>query len=377
MLDTMPAEAFPPGDFLRDELEERGWTQSEFAEIIGRPVTLVNDIIKGKRGITPGTAMELAAALGTSPMLWMNLDASYQLWKLSQTKPRPERIKTAARVRDKYPVREMITRRWIEPTEDPDVLELRVREFLHVDSLDDEPCLPFAAKKGASLENYNDLSPIQLVWLFRVHNIAGAMVVPPYSEAGLRESLDELAALTVAPDEIRHVPALLERCGVRFVVVEPFKGSKIDGVCFWLNGDPATPVIGLTLRHDRIDNFWFVLRHEIEHVLQRHAMLDSDLANRGHPDEVGVQEAQANAAAADFCVPATRLRDFITRVGPIFSEKRVVGFARLMERHPGLVVGQIQNKTGRYDLLKKYLVNVRNVLVPNALTDGYGQELPV
>ena len=178
MLDMMPAEAFPPGDFLRDELEERGWTQSEFAGIIGRPVTLVNDIIKGKRGITPTTAIEIGAALGTSPMLWMNLDATYQLWKLSQTKPRPERIKTAARVREKYPIRDMIARRWIQPTEDPDVLELRVREFFQVDSLEEAPRLAFAAKKGASLENYNDLSPIQLAWLFRVHHIAAATTVP-------------------------------------------------------------------------------------------------------------------------------------------------------------------------------------------------------
>ncbi|KAI1694314.1 hypothetical protein Ddc_22202 [Ditylenchus destructor] len=48
--------------------------------------------------------------------------------------------------------------------------------------------------------------------------------------------------------------------------VEALSGSKIDGACFWL--DAHKPVIGMTLRFDRIDNFWFVLRHEIEHVLR-------------------------------------------------------------------------------------------------------------
>ena len=52
------------------------------------------------------------------------------------------------------------------------------------------------------------------------------------------------------------------------MVVEALPGSKIDGACFWL--DPTTPVIAMSLRFDRIDNFWFVLRHELEHVLQRH-----------------------------------------------------------------------------------------------------------
>jgi HTH-type transcriptional regulator/antitoxin HigA len=377
MVDIMPAETFPPGDFLRDELEERGWTQSEFAEIIGRPVTLVNDIINGKRGITPSTATELAAALGTSPMLWMNLDASYQLWKLAQTKPRPERIRLSARLREKYPVRDMIARGWIQSSEDPEVLELRVREYFRIDTLDDTPRIPFAAKKGGTLENYDELSPVQLAWLFRVNQIAEAMQVPPYSESALRDSLDELKALMVAPEELRRVPALLERCGVRLVIVEPFKGAKIDGVCFWLNGDQRKPVIGMSLRFDRIDNFWFVLRHEIEHVLHKHAMFDADLSDPEHADHVGVEEAQANMSAAEFCVPSERLKNFIARVGPIYSERRVVGFSRLMEVHPGIVIGQLQHKTGRYDLLKKYLVKVREFIVPSAMTDGYGQELPV
>ena len=66
MSDSIVAEAFHPGEHLLDELEARGWTQTEFAEIIGRPVRLVHEIIAGKKRITPETAKELGAALGTS-----------------------------------------------------------------------------------------------------------------------------------------------------------------------------------------------------------------------------------------------------------------------------------------------------------------------
>jgi len=69
----VPAEVFPPGEFLKDELEARGWTQVEFAEIIGKDTRLVSEVISGKRAVTPETAMVLAAALGTSADLWMNL----------------------------------------------------------------------------------------------------------------------------------------------------------------------------------------------------------------------------------------------------------------------------------------------------------------
>jgi HTH-type transcriptional regulator/antitoxin HigA len=75
-----PAEVFAPGEYLRDELKARGWTQTRFAEIIGRPVQVVNGIINAKVAITAQTAKQIAAALGTSAALWMNLQASYSLF---------------------------------------------------------------------------------------------------------------------------------------------------------------------------------------------------------------------------------------------------------------------------------------------------------
>ena len=81
MTERIPAEVFPPGEFLRDELEVRNWTQTEFAEIIGRPTRLVNEIIAGKRGVTPETAQEFAAAFGTGAQFWLNLETSYQLYQ--------------------------------------------------------------------------------------------------------------------------------------------------------------------------------------------------------------------------------------------------------------------------------------------------------
>jgi HTH-type transcriptional regulator/antitoxin HigA len=87
--ERVPAEVFPPGEFLRDELEARGWTQTEFAEILGRPLRLVNEILAGKRGITRRTAREIAAALDTTPELWLNLETAY---RLSRAEPVPERI---------------------------------------------------------------------------------------------------------------------------------------------------------------------------------------------------------------------------------------------------------------------------------------------
>ena len=69
--------AFHPGEYLRDELVERGWTVPEFAGIIGWSVSDVSRVLDRERGITEATARDLADALGTTPQVWLNLQAAW------------------------------------------------------------------------------------------------------------------------------------------------------------------------------------------------------------------------------------------------------------------------------------------------------------
>ncbi len=364
MKDFVPAETFSPGEYLRDELEERGWTQAEFAEIIGRPPRLVSELISGKRGITPDTAADLAAALGTSAQVWMNLDAAYQLSKLP---PRDERISREASLRARFPVREMVKRGWVEAGKTLDELEQAICVFFQIGNVNAPIHMPHAARR-----NYNreDISAHQWAWIFRVNQLATSLKTPPFSEGTLRARAPELERLMTEPEEIRHVPRILMECGVRLVIVEPIPGSEIQGVCFWIN-ENKTPIIGLTLKGDQIDKFWFDLWHELSHVLNGHgkdSLIIEDF-DQSSPDE---NEKIANKEAANHCVPAGAMRDFILRHDPMFSEKNLLGFARIMKRHPGIVAGQIQRATNRWDLFKKHQPRIRHIITQTALTDGYG-----
>ncbi|MCL5105538.1 MAG: HigA family addiction module antitoxin [Armatimonadetes bacterium] len=80
-----PARAVKPGNILGRELEARGWTQKEFAQVIGRPPQTVNEIIAGKKAITPETALLFSAAFGTSAELWLNLESNYRLRLLEKS----------------------------------------------------------------------------------------------------------------------------------------------------------------------------------------------------------------------------------------------------------------------------------------------------
>jgi len=362
------ADVFPPGEFLREELEARSWSQTELAEIIGRPVRLINEIIAGKKAITPETAIQLGESLGTSPDLWMNLESQYQLSKV-RTFDTP--IKRRAKLYERFPVREMIKRGWITACMSIDVLEQQFRDFFMIADLGDEPTFSHAARK-TDAESAPTI--FQLAWLFRARQIASELVTRPYDESALRMALQRLSALRTAPEETRHVDRILAECGVRLVVVEPIAGTKIDGACFWLANNQ--PTVAMTLRLDRIDNFWFVLRHELEHVLQRHGqdigyILDQELDSLSS-SRINDEEQIANDAAAQFCVDQAEVTGFIARVAPFFKEERVLQFAQRLNVHPGLVVGQLQRLHGRYDLFRKHQAKVRAFVTNTARTDGWG-----
>ncbi len=82
-----PKNPFHPGEILLEEFfEPKGATQVAFAERIGWTKTRLNELIKGKRGVTAAAALDLADALGTSPKLWMNLQATYDLDKAERVR---------------------------------------------------------------------------------------------------------------------------------------------------------------------------------------------------------------------------------------------------------------------------------------------------
>jgi HTH-type transcriptional regulator/antitoxin HigA len=365
------AEIFAPGEFLRDELDARGWSQTELAEIMGRPVRLINEIIAGKKAITPETAVQLGDSLGTGPELWMNLESQYQLSRVRT----PDRlIARRAALYERFPVREMIRRGWIEATRNVEVLEQQFRTFYDLADLDAPLRFGHAAKKAHAEA---EATPLQLAWLVRARQVAsGAPVANAYREETLRACLGDLAVRRRSPEATVEVAPLLAGCGVRLVVIEPIPGSKIDGACFWLD---AAPVVALSLRLDRIDNFWFVLRHELEHVLRRHGrdsfILDQDLEG-GTGERVSDEEAVANAAGAEFCVPRAALEPLL-RLAPFIKEERVLLLARQLGVHPGLVVGQLQRQLRRYDLFRKHQAKIRPFVTETAPTDGWGLLPPI
>jgi HTH-type transcriptional regulator / antitoxin HigA len=373
MLARIPAEVFPPGEFMREELEARGWTQGDLAQIMDRPLRLINELIAGKKQITPETARGLSKAFGDGdPLYWMNLDSAYRLRQLEPDQD--QSVDRRAKLYSLFPVRELMKRNWIEPSKNLDVIEHRVCRFFRIKTLDERPEFTHAAKAG----QYDERTALQWAWLYRAKELAEGAPSSPYLERKLRDALTKLRALMVAPEEIRQAPRILAAAGVRFVIVEFLPGAKIDGATFWLND---TPVVAMSIRFDRVDNFWFVFRHEVEHVLNRDGLVtvDVELTERlQRKDPLPPEEARANAAASEFLVPKSELDSFVIRVRPLYSEQRILLFAKRIGVHPGIVVGQLHFRDEiPYTHFHKHLVKIREIITQTAVTDGWKTVPPI
>lgn len=362
----MRHDLFPPGEYIRDELDARNWTQEDLAGILGRPLKTVNQIVSAKKGITPQTAQELGAAFGTSAEVWLNLESAY---RLGLDRKEQEDVARRARLYEIAPVNDMIRRRWIARPTNVAELEVRVLQFLEIESLDEEPSLAAAARKSTS---YGATTAAQMAWLFRVKHLARTLKVKPYSAERFASCAGRLRSLAADERKIREVPALLAEIGIRLVVVEHLPRTKIDGAALWL--DESSPVMAVSLRHGRIDAFWHTLAHELMHIKYRDRDgVDNDLIGRPQEDGIDEEERRADREASEFLVSADSFDSFIARLRPRFSKKRIVQFANLHGIHPGIVVGQLQYRGAiKYSHSREMLVNVREVVTDAALTDGWG-----
>jgi HTH-type transcriptional regulator/antitoxin HigA len=361
-------------------LDDRGWTQRTLSVVLAVSEATINRIVGNKQPIDGELAIVLEEVFGVPAEQFLSLQKNLDLAQARiVVNPDPGRAVRALLYGD-LPVAEMIKRGWITAANvrDAKKVEAGLMRFFEVNRLDDIEILPHAAKKT---EVNTAPTPAQLAWLYRVKQMASEMLTAPYSPQAVKAAVGKLRASMLAAEDVARVPRIMLECGIRFVIVESLANAKIDGVCFWLN--ERSPVIGMSIRYDRIDNFWFVLRHEIEHVLQLHGrtkwMLDTELEGdrAGTGDGVAAEERIANAAAQEFCVPATSMEAFVARKAPFFAERDLIAFARILKVHPGIVAGQLQRKTGRYDRFRDHLAKVRSLISPNAIKDGWGDVAPV
>lgn len=337
-----PFRPITPGEILQEEIDARGWSQSDLAEILGRPVQAINEIIRGKKAIVAATARELARAFGTSSEFWLNLESAYRLDLLKEKGDDDDQIARRAKVYSLVPVKELMKRGWIRQTTDLGTIERDVCKLLEIKSVDERPKLAVAARKSNGQDGF---SSGQLAWLCRVRQLARRHKVKPFDRRRFKAEVSALLRLSADEDVLRGVTKALAKLGIRMVVAEHLPKTYIDGAAFWL--DAKSPAVALSLRYDRIDYFWFTLMHELAHIHQdthRVGHLDSNLVGPSAEACADKErsEQEADRRASEWLIPQDAVDSFIAETRPYYSKSAITAFAKCMSIHPGIVVGRLQ-----------------------------------
>lgn len=350
------ARVVKPGQIIARELEARGWSQKDLAEIMGRPIQAVNEIVGGSKQVTPNTAHELAQVFGTSPEFWMNLETNYRL-HLAEEEQGSSDIPRRSKVYSLAPVKELIKRGWIKTPDSVNELEKRVCSFLEISSTEEEPKFEVAVSRRHSVER-GPVDAAQIAMLKRAKHLVASQKIGRFDRKKFRAAIPQLLDCAKDAPGIARIPKFLVDHGVHFVIVPSLPQSFLDGATFSPDGNP---VIVLSLRYDRIDNFWFTLMHEIAHVDAGHRGIFID--NNLEEDAKSSEEQEADDSAQNWLIEASRYRAFVQAARPYFSRQSIISFAQEVGRHPGIVLGRLHHeKAVHYSHLRPMLEKVRPIL---------------
>lgn len=195
--------------------------------------------------------------------------------------------------------------------------------------------------------------PALLAWRLCVIKKARAVALPDAYRKGTVTSrwLKDLAHLSAFQDGPRLAKEYLARAGIVMVIEPHFKGTYLDGAAMLDNG---RPIVALTLRHDRLDNFWFALLHELAHVGRHldesHPFFADDLDS---PDAADRLEREADDMAGNALIPADTWEKAAICQAP--TAKNVQALARQLDIHPAIVAGRVRHETRNFRLLARML----------------------
>ena len=330
----------PPGETLAEEIEARGMTQRELAARLGRPPQVVNEIINGKKAITPDTAIGLAKVLGIEAQFWTNLEADYQM--------------TLARERDskaladeeqwlsEYPVREMIKRGWIEVGRDKASRLKALMGFFEVASIQPrvyQEAVGFRITEAA--QRKVSLGALA-VWLRQGEIEAQKVDTADYDEKRFRDALASIRGMTELPPEKSRseMTALCAEAGVAFCVVQELPRIGANGVARWLTDHKA--LIQMSIRNKWADIFWFSFFHEADHLLEHRTQRRLVIDGLGLDPDTAEMEGEADRFARDFLIAPEDWADFCDEGD--FAPGNIREFAQSVGIAPGIVVGRLQHE---------------------------------
>ena len=340
---------FPtPVAAIEFRMEQAGLTNRDLMPFIGGR-SKVSEVLSGKRAITMSMARALHRHLGIPAEVLIQepgarFDPAYEELE-------PER----------FPLKAMAKAGWI-----PDVPDLLDRAEELIGGLIERAggqrvaTAPLYRKNNQRRMNAKTDEYALRAWCWQV--MATAQEHPPdadYEPGTVNpEFLRCLAQLSTSGDGPRRARDFLAQSGIGLHAVRHLQRTHLDGAAVLLVD--GRPVIGLTLRYDRIDNFWYTLMHELAHVSlhldngsEDTAFVDDHSLRGVEPAAGDSKEAQADRMAEDALIPPDIWRDGAILNRP--TTMAVLDLAAEAKVHPAIVAGRVRHELVNYRLLSQFV----------------------
>ena len=344
---AMGGSSVHPGKILQSVLEDYNMSQKELAVAIGKPSPIVNDIIKGKRNINPEFAVLLEAVLpDISAADWMSMQNQYDISKLQ----RQEEIQQQKDLIERWNFLKgylnlNYMKKKLHLADDLSQSLSAILGYLAINEVNEIKMKQESVMGYFRKSEKSSTDPVNLLtWLCVVrHRSDEEKLNISFDIAKVDNLISELNSLFYANKQvIESTTRLLNSYGVKFIVEDKLDRMAVDGLSFW-SGD--NPTIVMTKRMNRIDNFAFVLCHELGHIVKHiYVEKDAEFLDDMNGLKEDKREAEANKFAEDALWKGFVKENAFKKIRVPFAANRfLLQIANEQRINISIVVGQYQH----------------------------------
>lgn len=335
-----------PIEAIRFRMEQQGLTQADLKTYIGSSAK-VSEVLSGKRQLT----LKMIRALNTH----LGIPAKVLIGESSGALPNDMTDVNWER----FPIAEMAKRNWIKRTKSvKDCAEEIMRSLVDKAGGADTLSMALYRKTRTSRRNARmDPYALQAWCLYVLAEARSLGLEGRYKEGSIDQAfLREVARLSVFEEGPRLAVEFLRNHGIAVVYAEHLPRTYLDGAA--LMTCEGVPVIGLTVRYDRIDNFWFCLLHELAHVgwhlnPDLRYFVDDLSLNVTDSEEDDDKEREADLRAQNSLIPEDAWESAAIEAHP--TAMKVITLAQEVGVHPAIVAGRVRREKDNFRLLSQFV----------------------
>ena len=340
--------ATPPGETIKEQLQDRGMQQKEFAVRMNLSEKHVSRLINGEVHLTPDMAVKLEMVFAVPAAFWNKLEAIYRE-KLAKVRDENS-LENEFALAKRFPYQEMANLGWVPKVTGMKERVIRLRQFFEVVTLyliNSPAITPIIYRRQSVSEK---ASYALLAWAQQAKREARKIVTAKINQGKLESMLPTFRQLTTeVPQKFcPRLEEMLATCGIAIIFLPHIKGSFLHGATFRVGNKI---VLGLTVRGKYADKFWFSFFHELAHILHGDVFKQEGVEQE--------DEDKADFFAEEKLIPNDAFFDF-TAAGD-FSRESILKFANRIGISAAIVVGRLQQKkiihfSAHNDLRPQYVI---------------------